>query len=90
MKIIVRSDKELYIIRFTNDEKYKKQVLEVLDIIEGDKAFTLNDVLGKFQEILKIKAKSEEDRKELAEKLKKILKDFEGKKSNFFTDKSFS
>jgi len=80
MKIIVKREEEPYIIRFTNDEKYTKQVLKVLDTIKGDDAFTLDDVLDKFLETLKAKIKSEKDRKELAEKVKKILKDFEEKK----------
>ena len=80
MKIIVRNDKEPYVIRFTKDEKYKKEVLKVLDIIKGDEAFTLDEVLDKFLDILKAKAKSDGDRKKLVEKVKEMLKDFEEKK----------
>ena len=80
MKIIVRSDKEPYVIRFGDGEKYKKQVLKFLEIIKEDEAFTLDDILDKFLEVLRAKAKSEEDRRKLVEKLKEILKDFEEKK----------
>ena len=80
MKILVRSEKEPIVIRFGDEKKYKTQVLKFLEIIKGDEAFTLDDILDKFLEVLKAKVKTDEDRKKLLEKLKEILKDFEEKK----------
>jgi len=75
----VKREEEPYVIRFTSDKKNKKLVLKLLNIIERDDAFTLDDVLDKFLEIVKAKVKSKEEREKLDEKVKEILKDFDEK-----------
>ena len=88
IKNIVKREEEPYVIRFTNDRKYKRLVLKLLNIIERDNPLIFDYMLDKFLEILKAKVKSKEEREKLAEKVKEILKDFEEKSSVEILDKT--
>jgi len=55
------------------DEKYKKQMLSFLDLIKKDEAFTFDDVIDKFLEVIKAKMKSEEEEKKLVKKIAELL-----------------
>ena len=55
------------------NEKYKKQILSFLDVIKEDEAFTFDDVIDKFLEVIKAKMKSEEEEKKLVKKIAEML-----------------
>jgi len=71
MKIIVRKGEKVRVLG--RDEKYKKQMLSFLDVIKEDEAFTFDDVIDKFLEVVKAKMKSEEDEKKLVKKIVEML-----------------
>jgi len=71
MKIIVRKGEKVRVLG--RDEKYKKQMLTFLDVIKEDEAFTFDDVIDKFLEVIKAKMKSEEDEKKLVKKIAEML-----------------
>ena len=71
MKIIVKKGEKVRVLE--RDEKYKKQILSFLDVIKEDDAFTFDDVIDKFLEVIKAKMKSEEDEKKLVKKIAEML-----------------
>jgi len=71
MKIIVKKGEKVRVLG--RDEKYKKQILSFLDVIKEDEAFTFDDVIDKFLEVIKAKMKSEEDEKKLVKKIAEML-----------------
>ena len=70
MKIIVKKGARVLGGR---DEKYKKQMLNLLDVIKEDETFTFDDIIDKFLEVIKAKMKSEEDEKKLVKKIAEML-----------------
>jgi len=73
MKIVVKCDDKIRVLGRISDEKHKKQMLSFLDVIKEEEAFTFNDIIDKFLEVIKAKIKSEEEEKKLVKKIVEML-----------------
>jgi len=73
MKIAVKRGDKVRVLGRGSDEEYKKQMLKFLDVIMEDDAFTFDDVIDKFLEVIEAKMESEEDKKKLVKKIAEML-----------------
>jgi len=73
MKIIAKRGDKVRVLGRNSNEEDKKQMLKFLDVIKEDEAFTFDDVIDKFLEVIKAKMKSEEDKKKLVKKIVEML-----------------